>query len=125
MLATEHTFEGWQARVRPEGRGRFFAAAFLAFWLCGWAVGEVVVLGILAGGIWTLATGDAPHPQFNSLHGAALWPIGAFLLLWLTLWTVGGVTAIWTLLRLLWGEDRVTLGGDCVRFERRAGPLRR
>ncbi len=125
MLATEHTFEGWQARVRPEGRSRYFGAAFLAFWLCGWAVGEVMVLGILAGGLWTLITGTPPHPHFDTVHGTAIWPVGAFLLLWLTLWTIGGITAGWTLLRLLWGEDRITLRADVLRVERRAAPLRR
>ncbi len=125
MLATEHTFEGWQARVRPEGRSRYFGAAFLAFWLCGWVVGEVFALGILAGGLWTLITGTPPHPHFDTVRGAALWPVAGFLLLWLTLWTYGGIAAGWTLLRLLWGEDRITLRADVLRLERRAAPLRR
>ena len=30
-----------EVRLRPQGVGRYFGAAFLAFWLCGWAAGEV------------------------------------------------------------------------------------
>ncbi len=35
--------------LRPTGLLRFLPAAFLAFWLCGWAVGEIVVLVLLLG----------------------------------------------------------------------------
>ncbi len=125
MLVTEQTFEGWQARIRPEGAVRFIGAAFLAFWLCGWAVGEVCVLGVLIGGLWTLVSGTPPHPHFAIAQDTAVWPIAGFLLLWLILWTYGGVTAGWTMLRLLWGEDRITLRADGLRLDRRATPLRR
>ena len=31
-MVGERTSEGWQARMRPKGIGRFFPAAFLSFW---------------------------------------------------------------------------------------------
>ncbi len=124
-MQTLRTFEGWEARLRPSGFGRFFAAAFLAFWLCGWVVGETFALGILLGAGWTLLTGTPPHPDFPHISGAALLPVGGFLLLWLTLWTYGGLTAFWTLFRTLWGEDRIMVRGDLLRIERRAAPFRR
>ncbi|MEA5443603.1 hypothetical protein [Cyanobium gracile] len=97
-------------RFRPQGPGRFFVAAFLAFWLCGWLVGEIFALWFL----WTfLATGQ----------GAL--PVALFLLVWVSLWSVGGATALQHLLRALWSEDRLTVAADgSLERQVRLGPLR-
>jgi hypothetical protein len=67
----ERTSEGWQARMRPQGIGRFFPAAFLSFWLCGWAAGESFALWMLFQGVRALLTGEpighearCPFPSF-------------------------------------------------------------
>ncbi|MBK6407660.1 MAG: hypothetical protein IPF66_23160 [Holophagales bacterium] len=41
--------DGEEIVLRPTGMLRYLPAAFLAFWLCGWAVGEAVVLVLLLG----------------------------------------------------------------------------
>lgn len=102
-------------RFRPQGPGRFFVAAFLSLWLCGWLAGEAFALWILWRILGTfLASGE----------GAL--PVALFLLVWLSFWTLGGVAALRELLRLLWSEDRLTVAADGG-LERRVqrGPFRR
>jgi hypothetical protein len=72
----------------PVGSGlaRYGSAAFLIFWLCGWAAGECFA-------IWALVKGSTPG--FAKL----------FLLVWLTFWTFGGFAAI-TQVRLLLSKPR-------------------
>lgn len=87
------------------GIGRYGVAAFLAFWLCGWAFGEIFVLGALLGG---------------GLGGASLFLIG-----WLGAWTVGGafaISALWHLLRSPRPES-INLGVDRFRHDPGSGYL--
>jgi len=102
-------------RFRPVGPGRFFVAAFLSLWLCGWLAGEVFALWAL----WRilgafLAGGEGPLP------------VALFLLVWLSFWTLGGAAALRELLRALWSEDRLTVAadGEVERLAQR-GPFRR
>lgn len=124
-MVTERTFEGWEARIRPRGITRYFGAAFMGIWLCAWAVGELFTLAILVGGIWALVTGAPLHPSMPEIEGGTTLPVGGLLLLWLTLWTYGGISALWTFLRMLWGEDRIIVHTDGLRVVRRAGPFHR
>ncbi|MCP9797067.1 hypothetical protein [Cyanobium sp. Lug-B] len=102
-------------RFRPQGPGRFFVAAFLSFWLCGWLAGEIFALWVL----WRLLTGGLASGQW------AL-PALLFLLVWLSLWSFGGAVALREVLGALWSEDRLVLGpdGSLVRQAQR-GPFRR
>jgi len=54
---------------------RWGVVAFLIFWLCGWAMGEVFALGAL-------------------FSGGTPWPVKLFLLVWVVFWTIGGLAAI-------------------------------
>jgi hypothetical protein len=111
MVPTQAPPEGSSFTLGPEGDGRYRitwpsaesglerwgGAAFVAFWLCGWAVGEVVGLAALA----------------------RAWRAGWVALLcldavWLTLWTLGGLWAMRVLRGLIRGGslERVTLGVD-------------
>ena len=119
----EHTAEGWEARLRPHGAGRYFSAGFLAFWLCGWAVGEGFALWFLVAGVRALLTGE-PLPGAAPTSVAGLLAVAGFLLIWLTLWTVGGIAALGELLRCLWSEDRVAVGPTGLRVTRWIGPFR-
>ncbi len=62
-------------------RARYFPMTFLAFWLCGWLLGEVTVLSQLL---------------TRPFEAASL-----FLVVWLCVWTVGGAFAGLTLRRML------------------------
>ncbi len=57
-------------------------AAFLLFWLAGWAAGECFA-------VWALFFSDAP------------WPVRIFLTVWLAGWTFGGATAMLQVYRLV------------------------
>ena len=119
----ERTPEGWTARLRPRGAGRFLPAGFLLFWLCGWAAGELFAIRILALGAHSLLEGRPPGSGSAALDPAPTLAAGAFLCFWLALWTFGGLAALHALLRLVWSEDRVTAGPDGLTLVRRIGPL--
>ena len=120
----ESTAEGWEARLLPRGAGRFVAAGFLGFWLCGWAVGEVFALTFLFMGARALITGEPPRPGAGPLAPGPALAVGGFLLVWLTLWTFGGIAAMGELLRSLWSDDRVAVGPDGLTVRHRIGPFR-
>lgn len=123
-MKLERTSEGLNAELRVTGISRYFGAAFLAFWLVGWAVGEAIVLWILAVGAWSLFTGRPPEPGRQPFAPAAALPTGLFLLFWVTLWTFGGLMAVRELLRLLFGRDRMLATEGGLEIEHKCGPLR-
>jgi len=113
----------WAVRLHPRSAGRWAAAAFLLLWLCFWAVGEAVVLAVLARGLYELLT-ERPllgHylPQLGPLLLA-----GGFLLLWLAFWSWGGIAALQELLRLTGSEDRLVIHPRGITRQRRVGPFR-
>jgi len=75
----------WLRIVMPCRRS-WFVILFLVFWLCGWAVAEVIVAN-------QLLNGDAP-------------PEGEFFMLtWFGVWTVSGLLAIYALLWQVMGKE--------------------
>lgn len=106
-----------EAETRSEGLLRLLPAAFLAFWLCGWALGEFAVLGILIGGAAGLMKGGLPP-------GAMAAFLFLFLGLWLSLWTLGGWAAGGELLRLLFGRDALVVRPGSLRVTRSWGLFR-
>ena len=109
---------------RPHGLGRFLIAAFLLFWLSGWAGGEIFVTAILGKGIYALVN---HQPLFSASAPLELGPalaIGAFLLVWLSLWTIGGLAAIRYLLQMVWSKDRIAVEGDKLLSVHHLGPFR-
>jgi hypothetical protein len=123
--------DGEEIVLRPTGLLRYLPAAFLAFWLCGWALGEVVVLFLLLGPaaassleaareVLPFGVGRIPLPS-----GSLPLPVLAFLALWLAFWTWGGISAAWELLRLLSGSDRYVLRPGSFTYQRCAGPFGR
>jgi len=74
--------DGNDVIVIPQGTGgffRYFAGAFMLFWLAGWAMGW-------AFGAWALFTGES-GPR-------------AFVIFWMAIWTAGGVFVMYLLYRL-------------------------
>ena len=65
--------------MRPQGIGRFFPAAFLSFWLCGWAAGEAFALWMLFQGVRALVTRE-PIGGHNPMPVPFILLMGAFLL---------------------------------------------
>lgn len=125
-MEMQRTGEGLEARLRPRGFGRFFSAAFLLVWLCGWVVGECFALWILVRGAAAWFGGD-PVGRGDGL-GQAPPAVAAFaalfLVVWLFFWTLGGYAAGRELLRLVWSEDRILVRHDALVVRKRLGPLR-
>lgn len=115
----------WEVRLAPQGIGRFFSAAFLAFWLCFWAVGESFALWILIKGGHALLTGTPPDPGRAPLEIGPSLAFGGFLILWLTFWTAGGIAAFWALISSLSAEDRILVRDDGLEVRTRRGPFHR
>ena len=82
-----------ELRVVVPGKHSWFVICFLGFWICGWAVGEIMVP-------LQLLNGDAP-------------PEGElFMLVWFGVWTLGGVFALYALLWQVIGKEIVTVNGQ-------------
>ncbi len=86
--------------IRIPAKRNVFIVAFLTFWLCGWAVGEVMAS-------ITLFTSAQKEP------GAA-----AFMLFWLCGWTVGGAFAIYIWLWQIKGCEVVTVSPTALSIRR-------
>jgi len=89
--------------LRIPARRQLLVVLFLGFWLVGWCLGEVMATTQLI----------APTPV---AHGDP--PPLEFLALWLCAWTVGGVFALYSLLWLLSGRERVTITGEALTVRR-------
>ena len=117
------------ATLRPTGIGRYFNAAFLGVWLAGWAIGEVIAVGLIIAIIVVpiLRRREVDLPAFFESWTSAGVPIAIFLflLVWTTLWTIGGYAAMTALLRSVAGKDRVRLLPMGVELTRGAGPFKR
>ena len=82
--------------------------AFLSFWLCGWAMGEVAVIGALISMI------------IKAKSLADIGP-GFFLIFWLCGWTVGGYFAITTVLRNILGSDVIKVNSSQISINEKIG----
>ena len=93
----------------------WFIILFLGFWLMGWAMGEITVLGMLGAGVFEFMHGGIDG-FFEKGAGAFG---GLFLLVWLAGWTVGGAFAIYIWLWQLSGVEQITISGDSLRIEKK------
>jgi len=90
-ITISDTVEG--LRIVMPCRRSWFVIWFLGFWICGWAVGEVVVTR-------QYLQGDAP-------------PDGElFILTWLGVWTVGGLVAMYAWSWQVIGKEILTVHGQ-------------
>lgn len=95
-------------------RKNWFIILFLGFWLIGWAVGEVSVIGILSVGFIKVLTHGIPEVA-NAAPGTFG---GLFLVAWLGGWTVGGAFAIYAWLWQVKGIERVTISFNALIVEK-------
>ncbi|NMO18948.1 hypothetical protein HPC49_14525 [Pyxidicoccus fallax] len=120
----EKSSEVWTAQLRPSGWGRYGNAVFLGGWLCGWAVGEVVALGVLVRSLWArvLPGLQVGLPDIEPASSPlSVWGL-LFMGVWLTGWTVGGIFALRRLRALLVSEARLSFNRAGVTREWRLGP---
>jgi hypothetical protein len=89
--------------VSIPSRRNYLVAAFMAFWLCGWAFGLVMV----------------SHQLLHPTEGTPM----LFLAAWLGGWVIGGGFAILLLLWMLAGRERITVTNDAFRIRREAFAL--
>lgn len=82
-----------------------FVSMFLLFWLCGWAIGELLALGTVVAMFTS-----------GSFFFAAL-----FILVWLGAWTVGGFFAIRAFLWLAFGKEQIVVTPEAVSVTRHYG----
>jgi len=78
---------------------------FLGAWLCGWAFGEVAVIGQLLGASMHFAEKTAAS-GVNKIDLPAV----AFMIVWLCGWTFGGAIAIFAWVFQIKGMEEVVLG---------------
>lgn len=99
-LTITDTLQG--LRIVMPCRRSWFVIFFLACWILGWAVGEVMVSR-------QFLNGDAPSEG------------ELFMLAWLAVWTVGGVVAVYAWLWQVMGKEVVTVRGQTFTVRRDIG----
>lgn len=110
--------------LNAQGSGRYFGAAFLGLWLCGWLAGECFALWLLGNAVVSLMSGGTGSGTIRLTQGGAI-AMGGFVVLWLTIWTIGGIAAMTEFFRLLCGEDRMSSEGGGLTLEQSRGPFRK
>jgi len=89
-------YEGREFRITIPSKKNIFIMLFLGAWLCGWAFGEIMVIGTL---FW----------------GAFI----PFLLIWLIGWTVGGGFALYIMGWMLFGKEIISSDGTYLIIEKK------
>jgi hypothetical protein len=86
------------------------SSLFLMAWLCGWAVGEVLVIGILVNNL----------VQFLGSAETSFGGKNIFLVFWLLFWTLGGGFALFTVAMQLVGREVIDVGHDSIKIAKKA-----
>lgn len=95
-------------------RKNWFIILFIGFWLIGWAVGEVSVIGILSASVDGVLSNGLP---MISASGPDIFN-GLFLFAWLGGWTVGGAFAIYAWLWQVKGIERISISNQAFIVEK-------
>lgn len=91
-----------ELRIIIPGRRSWFVICVLGFWICCWAVAEVMVAS-------QFLNGDAP-------------PEGElFMLVWFGVWTVSGMLAIYAWLWQVFGKEIAIVRGQMFKIRRDIG----
>lgn len=92
---------------------RWFGIIFIHLWLIGWLFGEVSVIDTLFF--------DGVYLQLDSFEKEN----EVFLYIWLTIWTFGGLFALFQLLWMLFGEEKVKIDRHNIEITRVLALLRK
>ena len=85
--------------ITVPAKKNWFITIFLGFWLCGWAMGEIMV----------------PTQFFShDMPPEAM----LFTLVWICAWTIGGAFALYVFFWSLVGRERILLGPDRLAIKR-------
>ena len=106
---------GSSLNITIPSRKNYLTILFLGFWLIGWAVGEVIVSGILIAGIVDFLFNP---PEASGVAVAGSSGVSLFLLVWLGMWTVGGAFALHTFFWQLVGKEIIEVGTDSIKIKR-------
>jgi hypothetical protein len=87
--------------IRIPSKRYWFAIAFMIFWLCGWAFGELAAITSLVG---FFRSGESPPDLF--------------LFVWLAGWTLGGAFAVLVVAWMLVGEELIQLRSGSLAIKR-------
>lgn len=99
---------GTKVTISIPARRNWLILIFLSFWLCGWLMGELMVLGFATGAAFGMTD-----------MGGEKGPPAAFLLVWVLFWTAGGLF----ILRIVWwqlrGHELITVGNGLLTLAKR------
>jgi hypothetical protein len=114
--------DGQTLRFTIPSRKHWFTLLFFFPWLIVWAPVECLIIGLVIGGILSIAatvvTGQALPASTSDAAGFGIG--GAlFLLIWLALWTAGGTSAAYLFLWELAGRETIEVGPGSIKLSRR------
>lgn len=109
------TDTGLTLKIEIPPERNWFTFLFLSFWLVGWAVGELLVGGILLSGLLAIISSG----EIGSLPSASEGFVGVFLLAWFGGWTVGGVFAIRAWLWMGFGREIIVVARTGIELRKR------
>jgi hypothetical protein len=96
---------GTSLKIIIPSRKHWLGILFLAYWLIGWAFGEIAVGEFLLAGLIGVPLGKLS--ELSGVEPAVCSGVGLFLLAWFGGWTVGGALVIYTFLWQLTGKEIV------------------
>ena len=105
---------GDSLRITLPSRKNWLAILPAAFFVAVWSVVEVVAIGFIARGLFSLINSQ-PLP---ALLAQLAFP-GVFVVLWFSIWTFGGLTAVVTLLWSFAGREVIDINPLAIRLSRR------
>lgn len=112
-----HTIQddGSTLRITIPSRKHFIFIIFVAFWLFGWALGEIIVGYMVISWIVSLLTNS---PLNYTIEGIGSSGGMLFMLFWLVGWTAGGGAALYTWLWQLVGKEIIEVGYNGIKIRR-------
>ena len=126
LRTVEQTSGEMRVTLRQGGWARWLPAIVRILWLGGWSLGEVLIGNVLLSFTpfaWRIPAPELLASMSAGSERAPSFGIVIFIAAWWLLWTMGGIGSFVTVLRLLFGSDRITMTTDGFRRWRGVGPF--